>query len=174
MRVLKSVQAMTSKRHAKPTAQQLVERSYRHVIGLKRVLMKDATENRQLIRNDLKGIYDYIAEMDRHIGIQERTLRSHVLALADHCARLLREKETLMRRLALTGAKPAKWEDFMKGTCPFADNHRLNHACGVCGHLEISEDNYNPNWHKPEPTNTHNHPVTDPCSPSCSHFPVLK
>jgi hypothetical protein len=88
---------MTSKRHAKPTALQLVERSYRHVIGLKRVLMKDATENRQLIRNDLKGIYDYIAEMDRHIGIQERTLRSHVLALADHCARLLREKETLQR-----------------------------------------------------------------------------
>jgi hypothetical protein len=118
---------MTSKRHAKPTAQTLAERSYRHVIGLKRVLMKDATENRQLIRNDLKGIYDYIAEMDRHIGIQERTLRSHVLALTDHCARLLREKETLMKHIytpkrIYEEAKCAEWKA-----------HRQGIRCAECG-----------------------------------------
>jgi hypothetical protein len=118
---------MTSKRHAKPTAAQLSERMYRKVLEFKRTLLNQMA----LIRLD--------------IVTARREDREHMKTLADHCARLLREKETLQRRLALTEAKPAKWEDFMKGTCPFADNHRVNQTCAVCGHLDIHPSNYTDN-----------------------------
>ena len=108
-----------TKRHAKPTAQALAERSYRHVLAFKRTLLNQMAhirldiaaarrEDRHTIDEKLKEIYDYLAENDRHLGIQERTLRTHVLALTNHCARLLREKETLQRQLAIEVGKSYK------------------------------------------------------------------
>jgi hypothetical protein len=83
MRVLKSVQAMTSKRHAKPTAAHLSERTYRKVLELKRIILNQMA----LIRLD--------------IATERQSDRAITKTLADHCARLLREKETLQKRLAM-------------------------------------------------------------------------
>jgi hypothetical protein len=107
-----------SKRHAKPTALQLAERTYRKVMALSREVA------------DLRKL-------------QLKSYEAH-LPLIDHCARLLREKETLQRQLyavqELKDSSPCAWRH----------SHRLGVRCGACGHLEISEDNYNPNWHKPD------------------------
>jgi hypothetical protein len=74
---------MTSKRHAKPTALQLAERTYRKVIEFKRIILNQMA----IIRLDIM-----------EARIQDRT---HMRTLTDHCARLLREKETLQKRLAM-------------------------------------------------------------------------
>jgi hypothetical protein len=88
------VATMTSKRHAKPTAQTLAERSYRHVLALRTTLLNQMA----LIRLD--------------IVTARREDREHMKTLADHCARLLREKETLQRRLYAVQelkANPLQW-----------------------------------------------------------------
>jgi len=86
-----------NKRHAKPTTMQLVARIYRKQIAMEIRLTK---------------MYEYFGLMDYHLGINERTLRDNFKALrsgqamlsqrmesfrilADHCTRLLKEKETL-------------------------------------------------------------------------------
>jgi hypothetical protein len=91
-----------TKRHAKPTTAQLVDRIYRKQLAM----------------------YDYFAEMDRHLGINERTLRDNfdslrsgqkmlserldsLNILASHCERLLREKETLQKQVEILKANPS-------------------------------------------------------------------
>jgi hypothetical protein len=75
MRPLHEDSSMTSKRHAKPTAITLAERSYRRLLR-----MDDA----------LQAISPAVI-----------ALEGHVRTLTDHCARLLREKETLQRKLTI-------------------------------------------------------------------------
>jgi hypothetical protein len=70
-----------SKRHAKPTALQLAERSYRHALSFKRTLLNQ------------------MAHIRLDISQARREDREHIVKLIDHCARLLREKETLMRQV---------------------------------------------------------------------------
>jgi len=70
-----------TKRHAKPTAQALAERSYRHVLAFKRTLLNQ------------------MAHIRLDIATARREDREHMKTLIDHCARLLREKETLQRQL---------------------------------------------------------------------------
>jgi hypothetical protein len=69
-----------TKRHAKPTALQLINRLYRQSLANTR----DVENQLAIIRLDL----------------QESRLRAKtVKTLIDHCARLLKEKETLMRQV---------------------------------------------------------------------------
>jgi hypothetical protein len=141
-----------TKRHAKPTAMQLAERTYRKVLAIeKRLTNADAAIDEPSL-DSLQGI-GWGARKD----VNDLRLRidDHFEALKpilDHCARLLKEKETLQREAEIIKAHP--WRTADEGLTP-----------------QQSEDNYNPRWH--EPANRHNHPVTDPCSPSCPHFPRL-
>jgi len=70
-----------TKRHAKPTAAALSERTYRHVLAFKRTLLNQ------------------MAHIRLDIAAARREDREHMKTLIDHCARLLREKETLQRQL---------------------------------------------------------------------------
>jgi hypothetical protein len=109
-----------TKRHAKPTAAVLLARIYRQNLEFKRILLNQMAH----IRLDIVSA--------------RREDREHMKTLIDHCARLLREKETLMRLKDVSAYMAAPLR------CAFADNHRINHTCHVCGHLEISPDNYGP------------------------------
>jgi hypothetical protein len=113
---------MKSKRHAKPTAQTLAERSYRHVLALRTTLLNQMA----LIRLD--------------IVTARREDREHMKTLADHCARLLREKETLQRRLyAVQELKepfsPAAIKDgtYKSLYCVKYERHRTGIKCDECG-----------------------------------------
>jgi hypothetical protein len=114
------------KRHAKPTAMQLSERTYRKMLSLQREVA------------DLRKL-------------QLRSYEAH-LPLIDHCARLLREKETLQRMLAIeigksytvTGEKvidETDWDDLFErrsqNLCHFVENHKPNITCSHCGFLEM-------------------------------------
>jgi hypothetical protein len=77
---------VNSKRHAKPTAAALSERTYRHVLAFKRTLLNQ------------------MAHIRLDIAAARREDREHMKTLIDHCARLLREKETLQRQLAIATA----------------------------------------------------------------------
>ena len=130
---------MPNKRHAKPTAAALSERTYRHVLAFKRTLLNQMAH----IRLDLAAA--------------RREDREHMKTLIDHCARLLREKETLQRRLAafeapLTGnceipmaTKASSFEEFIAGKCAWADKHRINERCIHCGEIQIAPENYDTN-----------------------------
>jgi hypothetical protein len=139
---------MMNKRHAKPTTAQLVARMYRKQIAMEAHL----AETRK-----------YISDNDYHLGVNERTIRDKfnvVLSgqamlservesfrettktLADHCARLLREKETLQKENATLRAladsaefmsQPLKTETHW--TCPLCKRPGIPSATssdGVC------------------------------------------
>jgi hypothetical protein len=80
-----------TKRHAKPTALQLAERSYRHALSFKRTLLNQ------------------MAHIRLDISQARREDREHIVKLIDHCARLLREKETLMRQVYAVKEMKDKW-----------------------------------------------------------------
>ncbi len=90
---------MKSKRHAKPTSAQLVARMYRRQIALETEIMQLSIRERD---RDLVSInrLDSLASGQRMLSERMESFR----VLADHCARLLREKETLMKR-----QKDATW-----------------------------------------------------------------
>jgi hypothetical protein len=103
-----------NKRHAKPAALTLAERSYRRLLR-----MDDA----------LQAISPAVV-----------ALEGHVRTLTDHCARLLREKETLQKRLyAVQELKDeADWRTPMERVvdhmaCPYYLQHELNKSCQHCG-----------------------------------------
>ena len=73
-----------TKRHAKPTTAQLVERTYRQMLQFKLTLLNQMA----LMRLDMAT--------ERHRD------REHMKTLADHCARLLKEKETLQRQVEMS------------------------------------------------------------------------
>jgi hypothetical protein len=97
-----SVAAMTSKRHAKPTAAALSERTYRHVLAFKRTLLNQMAHIRLDIaaarREDRTELMEELAIIKRRAA-EAADAQEHVRILAEHCERLLREKETLQRRL---------------------------------------------------------------------------
>jgi hypothetical protein len=92
---------MTGKRHAKPTAIQLFEKSQRQfkkeILTQIALIRSDMANERRFynddIRPDLNDIHRYAAETYTRCGA--------LIKIVDHCARLLREKETLQRRLAM-------------------------------------------------------------------------
>src|ERR1700722_14541352 len=143
-------------RHAKPTAAALAERTYRKVLALRTTLLNQMAH----IRLDLAA--------------ERREDREHMKTLIDHCARLLREQETLQRQLyavrelkdsAQYGQrdsklfesnvggldwskytpKPATHEAFIAGKCAWADKHRINERCIHCGEIQIAPENYDAN-----------------------------
>jgi hypothetical protein len=70
-----------TKRHAKPTSAQLVERTYRQMLQFKLTLLNQ------------------MALMRLDIATERHRDREHMKTLADHCARLLKEKETLQKQI---------------------------------------------------------------------------
>ena len=80
-----------NKRHAKPTAAALAERTYRKVLKFHSTLLNQMAH----IRLDLAAA--------------RREDREHIVKLIDHCARLLREKETLQRQLYAVKELKEKW-----------------------------------------------------------------
>jgi hypothetical protein len=90
---------MTSKRHAKPTAAQLAERTYRRVLAIEKRLARDNAPITEPSLSSLQaigwGARKDINDLCHAMHAEFATIRT----LTDHCARLLREKETLQRRL---------------------------------------------------------------------------
>jgi hypothetical protein len=134
-----------NKRHAKPTSAQLLSRIYRQQIALRaevallqsgQRLFSERMESmhEELHRNDclthrrMEALTDLVQILtDSHTGTYA--------TVVDHCARLLREKETLMsmidRERALNGHV---WKNPMlpSVTCAFASTHRAGLRCAVC------------------------------------------
>ncbi len=75
---------MANKRHAKPTAMQIAERSYRKILALSALISEECRDTRLRLH-----------QLELLMG---RRLNNQAV-LIDHCARLLREKETLQKRL---------------------------------------------------------------------------
>ena len=126
-----------TKRHAKPTTAQLVERTYRQMLQFKLTL-----------RNQM-------ALMRLDIATERHRDREHMKTLADHCARLLKEKETLQKQIEkmrepfkIVPGEPVynveitpvevkmgtyTYTGVLGGACALAHLHRSGIRCGVCG-----------------------------------------
>ena len=140
-----------TKRHAKPTSAQLAARTYRKVAGHRFSSLASIHANG-----------DALQAIDAKLGLlMERV--SALNPIVDHCARLLKEKETLQRQVEAmknaplfsydsAAAIPQAWPnaprsvsvpmtfigppDFQAarhGACAFASSHRAGIRCGVCG-----------------------------------------
>ena len=108
-----------TKRHAKPTAAALSDRTYRHVLAFKRTLLNQMAH----IRLDLAAA--------------RREDREHMKTLIDHCARLLREKETLQKMLAskipvLENKCNHCWDSPLSTIKWTVVSNRNTHHCIVC------------------------------------------
>lgn len=98
-----------SKRHAKPTPAQVLSRIYRRQLVLEKKIERFTTPSQHL--NDIhsrlrhldmqvgemcsglgKTLLGRIADLIRSVQQKDATIKT----LADHCARLMREKETLV------------------------------------------------------------------------------
>jgi hypothetical protein len=110
-----------NKRHAKPTAQQLANRTYRKYIDM---------------QHDIKTL------MSGQRMLSERMESFRILA--DHCARLLKEKETLMtqrandsmtfpQRATLPHELLVEGGPYPAPTCSVISLHRTGVRCAVCG-----------------------------------------
>jgi hypothetical protein len=87
---------MTTKRHAKPTSAQLIARMYRKVNAWENFIPE--------IINRLGTIREF--HYGDIIHITERL--DSLSVVADHCARLLKEKETLVKQLEAAVANACK------------------------------------------------------------------
>jgi hypothetical protein len=104
-------------RHAKPTAAALVSRIYRHQLAVK---------------SDLESLRSGQAMLSQRL--------ESFRILADHCARLLREKETLMTLLGrqrierqVASANTYMGLPARGNGCAFSNLHRAGILCAVCG-----------------------------------------
>ena len=136
-----------NKRHAKPTTAQFAARTYRKVIGLEHAMARleaaltgEMRSGQQMLSQRMESLREG----------SEATMKT----LADHCSRLLREKETLMKmRQANTFMADAP-RDFTTADmsvkcyehpvaraagwgCGFKLLHRVGVRCAVCGELEM-------------------------------------
>lgn len=172
-----------TKRHTKPTSAQLVQRIYRHQLAMESEMRsalamlservesinecaqllhiilydsKEAREDNLSTLPSLRRAIDRESQGAAHLRVTARTL-------ADHCARLLREKETLMaiarpeleRRqreandymampvpggVLMTATerelRHAANSHIRTGGCMFAASHRIGVPCAVCGYYE--------------------------------------
>jgi hypothetical protein len=147
-----------NKRHAKPTTAQLVSRVYRKQLDME----KQFVDQLALLRLDFERLASGQRMLSERLeSIHEGNLAT-VKTLADHCARLLREKETLMKAAqalhdshAYMSEPLKKWEaprDFDMATmtvkvreypfdrgCGFKLLHRPGVRCEVCGELTLEE-----------------------------------
>jgi len=112
-----------NKRHAKPTSAQIMHRIYRQQIALRAEFASLQSGQRML--------------SDRMEAFR---------VLADHCARLLREKDTLAKIVARYQGPPSalrQANDFMSHLtrrvndratpCGFVNTHRPGIQCSICG-----------------------------------------
>lgn len=126
-------------KRAKPTPAQLAERTYRKMLALEKVMAFQLTEL-QTIKHRV-GEQHAIADM---VGFLQRRheLDNTLKTMATHCERLLREKETLQKQLAMvcetTSHQQQKNDDWwlqpVKGFCAVAHLHRDGVICAVCNH----------------------------------------
>jgi hypothetical protein len=129
-----------TKRHAKPTAMQLAERTYRKVLAIEKRLTNAEAAIDEPSLDSLQrigwGARKDVNDLRLHIDGHFEALRP----ILDHCARLLKEKETLQREVEILKAHP--WRTADEGLTP----QQLER--------DGKEDNYNSNWHQPEKTGT--------------------
>lgn len=83
---------MTSKRHAKPTPAALTARMYRKLLKMDDIL-QDLAPAVSFLSSTCRQTREDVLANGRRLDAMR--------VLADHCARLLREKETLQRQLAI-------------------------------------------------------------------------
>jgi hypothetical protein len=132
-----------TKRHAKPTSAQLVARIYRKVVAMDSLLTDTIDANGEALDaiNSKLGL------------LMERV--SSLNPIVDHCARLLKEKETLQKQIEkmrepfkIVPGEPVynveitpvevkmgtyTYTGVLGGACTLANLHRPGIRCGVCG-----------------------------------------
>ncbi len=82
----------SDKRHAKPTSAQLIDRIYRKQIAFEAAMFAEHDIQTAQYRH-VKDMLETLMSGQRMLSERMESFR----VLADHCARLLREKETLMK-----------------------------------------------------------------------------
>lgn len=162
--------ALSGKRHAKPTALSLAERAYRKTLALEKAMAFQLTEL-QTIKHRV-GEQHAIADM---VGFLQRRneLDNTLKTMATHCERLLREKETLQKQLAMVcetasykQQKNDDWLEPVKGFCAFAHLHRDGVICAVCNHNAPRRFEYR-SGQENESIIVHSHPYGLPCTDEC-------
>jgi hypothetical protein len=132
-----------TKRHAKPTSAQLVARMYRKLVAMDSLLTDTIDANGEALDaiNSKLGL------------LMERV--SSLNPIVDHCARLLKEKETLQKQIEkmrepfkIVPREPVynveitpvevkmgtyTYTGVLGGACALAHLHRSGIRCGVCG-----------------------------------------
>lgn len=156
-----------NKRHAKPTTMQLTARIYRRLLEVQSNqadigdIVVNVNEELSDIRGEmrsalamlserLESFRDEFAAFRVSADMRQDTLRT----LTDHCVRLLREKETLMRMHQANDFMAEAPRDFTTADmsvkcyehpvaraagwgCGFKLLHRVGVRCAVCGELEM-------------------------------------
>lgn len=146
-----------NKRHAKPTTAQLLNRVYRKQLEMERTLDELTSRTGVLLTASSVAHSGQRMLSERMETIRDGTLTT-VKTLVDHCSRLLREKETLMKmrqandfmadaprdfETANMTVKMRYGENPIIGPCMFSLLHRLGVRCAVCGELELDSGAYN-------------------------------
>lgn len=156
-----------NKRHAKPTTAQLTGRIYRRLlevqanqadIGEITLDVKDELrETRDEMRSALKMLSMRLESLTDLVQILTNSHTGTFATVIDHCARLLREKETLMKMRQANDFMADAPRDFDTANatvkcyerpvasmhafgftgCGFKLLHRVGVRCAVCGELEL-------------------------------------
>jgi hypothetical protein len=135
-----------TKRHAKPTSAQLVARMYRKVVAMDSLLTDTIDANGEA----LDAINSKLALLMERV--------SSLNPIVDHCARLLKEKETLQKQIEkmrepfkIVPREPVynveitpvevkmgtyTYTGVLGGACTLAHLHRPGIRCGVCGETQ--------------------------------------
>jgi len=130
-----------NKRHAKPTSAQLLARIYRRQLAME----SETRSALAMLSTRMESMYDELHRNDclTHRRIEALTDLVQILTdshtgtyatVVDHCARLLREKKTLMSMIdRQRGLNEPVWENpFPSPSCAFASTHRPGVRCAVC------------------------------------------
>jgi transposase-like protein len=131
-----------NKRRAKPTAQQLANRTYRKQIATEKFIVNQLEWITSRLRS-LQSGQKMLAELIESVRLaQVDTMKP----LADHCRRLLREKESLMKANAFMAEAPRSISTRLDvnafpriQVCGFKLLHRPGIRCAVCGELSMAD-----------------------------------
>jgi hypothetical protein len=129
---------MTSKRHAKPTTSTYLSRIYRRQIALK--------DNINMMDVRCRLEFESMGSGQAMLSERMESMHDTIKILVDHCARLLREKETLMNKLRaaqevvypLMQENPIRWYHH----CAVGHLHREGITCAVCGYMGVPIDHH--------------------------------